>query len=155
MKMLWSISLVGAALILILELDSCSGKACYDDTNPLLNTLLLANGTGHDTSSVSLIVKGITATDTIDFVDTKSVSYFSVPLDPGNDVTTFYIVLNGVTDTAVITYERSPHLVSAECGYTFVSELTGLRTTHNIIDTLMIENNSVNLNGKRNLHLFF
>ncbi|MGB8358338.1 MAG: DUF6452 family protein [Bacteroidales bacterium] len=155
MKTIWSISLIGAALILILALDSCSGKACYDDTNPLLNTSLLANGTGHDTSCVSLIVKGMTATDTIDFVDTKSVSFFSVPLDPGNDVTTFYIVLNGITDTAVITYERSPHLVSAECGYTFVSELTGLKTTHNIIDTLMIENNSVNLNGKRNLHLFF
>jgi hypothetical protein len=36
-----------------------------------------------------------------------------------------------------------------------VSELTGLSTTHNIIDTLLIENNSVNLNGKRNLHLFY
>jgi len=155
MKTLWSVSLTGAALMLILELISCSRQACYDNTNALMNTSLLASGTGHDTSSVSLIVKGITPTDTVDFVDTKSDSHFSVPLDPGNDVTTFYIVLNGVTDTAVITYERSPHLVSAECGYTFVSELTGLNTTHNIIDTLMIIDNSVNLNGKRNLHLFF
>jgi hypothetical protein len=155
MKTLWSISLIGAVLMLILELASCSKQACYDNTDPVMNASLLASGTGHDTSAVSLIVRGMTATDTIDFVDAKSVSHFSVPLDPGNDVTIFYIILNGVTDTAVIKYDRTPHLVSAECGYTIVSELTGLSTTHNIIDTLFIENNSVNLNGKRNLHLFY
>jgi len=155
MKTLWSISLIGAVLMLILELASCSKQACYDNTDPVMNASLLASGTGHDTSAVSLIVRGMTATDTIDFVDAKSVSNFSVPLDPGNDVTIFYIILDGVTDTAVITYDRTPHLVSAECGYTFVSELTGLSTTHNIIDTILIENNSVNLNGKRNLHLFY
>ena len=155
MKTLWSISLIGAVQMLILGLASCSKQACYDNTDPVMNTSLIASGTGHDTSAVSLIVRGITTTDTIDFVDAKSVSHFSVPLDPGNDVTIFYIILDGVTDTAVITYDRTPHLVSAECGYTFVSELTGLSTTHNIIDTLLIENNSVNLNGKRNLHLFY
>jgi hypothetical protein len=121
----------------------------------MMNTSLLASGTGAEAKAENLVVTTITATDTIVFVDKTSVSSFSLPLDPGNDVSTFYIVLDGISDTAVITYTRHPHLVSAECGYTFVSELTGLRTTHNIIDTLIIENKSVNLNGKRNLHLFY
>ena len=78
-----------------------------------------------------------------------------MPLDPAVDESVFIITLNGVTDTAVIWYTRNPHLVSPECGYTLVSDITGLKTTHNIIDTLIIENKSVNLNGEKNLHLFY
>jgi hypothetical protein len=155
MKMVRSISVVSTAMTLVLLLASCAEQACYDNTDPMMNALLLESGTGVQANAESLVVTAITATDTIEFVDAKSVSSFSLPLDPGNDVSTFYIVLDGIADTAVITYTRHPHLVSAECGYTFVSELTGLRTTHNIIDTLIIENKSVNLNGKRNLHLFY
>jgi hypothetical protein len=155
MKMVRSISVVSTAMTLVLLLASCAEQACYDNTDPMMNALLLESGTGVQANAESLVVTAITATDTIEFVDAKSVSSFSLPLDPGNDVSTFYIVLDGIADTAVIIYTRHPHLVSAECGYTFVSELTGLRTTHNIIDTLIIENKSVNLNGKRNLHLFY
>jgi hypothetical protein len=155
MKMMWPISVVCVALVLVLLLTSCADQACYDNMDPMMNTSLLASGTGAEAKAENLVVTTITATDTIVFVDKTSVSSFSLPLDPGNDVSTFYIVLDGISDTAVITYTRHPHLVSAECGYTFVSELTGLRTTHNIIDTLIIENKSVNLNGKRNLHLFY
>ncbi len=155
MKMRWSISVTGAALMAVMELTSCGGQACYDDTDPMMNTSLLASGTGLEAKAATLVVTGITPTDTIDFVNKKTIAYFSVPLDPGSDATTFYIVLNGISDTAVISYTRHPHLVSAECGYTFISELTGLRTTHNIIDSLIIENKSVNLNGETNLHLFY
>jgi hypothetical protein len=142
-------------MMLVLLVASCTEQACYDNTDPMMNAFLLESGTGLTIQADSIVVTSITATDTIEFVDKTSVSSFSLPLDPGNDVSTFYIVLNGVADTAVINYIRQPHLVSAECGYTFVSELTGLRTTHNIIDTLIIENKSVNLDGERNLHLFY
>jgi hypothetical protein len=155
MKKVRSISVVSTIMTLVLLLASCADQACYDNTDPMMNAFLLESGTGATVKASSIIVTGITATDTIEFVDGKAVSSFSLPLDPGNDVSTFYIVLDGIADTAVINYIRSPHLVSAECGYTFVSELTGLKTTHNIIDTLIIENKSVNLNGERNLHLFY
>jgi hypothetical protein len=155
MKKVRSISVVSTIMTLVLLLASCADQACFDNTDPMMNAFLLESGTGATVKASSIIVTGITATDTIEFVDGKAVSSFSLPLDPGNDVSTFYIVLDGIADTAVINYIRSPHLVSAECGYTFVSELTGLKTTHNIIDTLIIENKSVNLNGERNLHLFY
>lgn len=154
MKMLQSISAVITTMMLFL-LVACAEQACYDNTDPIMNAFLLESGTGLTIQADSIVVTSITATDTIEFIDKNSISSFSLPLDPGNDVSTFYIVLNGIADTAVISYIRHPHLVSAECGYTFVSELTGLRTTHNIIDTLIIENKSVNLNGERNLHLFY
>ncbi|MRR20009.1 hypothetical protein EG827_07420 [bacterium] len=144
-----------AVASLTLCMESCSVQSCYEETDPLMNTILLTSGTGESVTADSLRVKGISPTDTIEFIDAISVSSFSLPLDPARDQSLFFITLNGITDTAVIYYTRNPHLVSPECGYTFISTITGLMTTHNIIDTLMIENNNVNLNGEKNLHLFY
>ncbi len=155
MKIVRSISVVSTIITLVLLLASCGEQACYDKTDPVMSAFLLESGTGVTVKASSIVVTGITATDTIEFVNEKAVSSFALPLDPANDVSTFYIVLDSIADTAVIYYTRRLHLVSAECGYTFVSELTGLKTTHNIIDTLIIENKNVNLNGERNLHLFY
>lgn len=155
MKRLLPIQSVAAAAVMALMLHSCSVQPCYEETDPVMNTLLLASGTGETAKSDSLRVYTYRETDTLRFVNQKGASSFSVPLDPANDVSVFMITLNGVTDTAMIRYYRVPHLVSPECGYTIVSEITGLKTTHNIIDTLIIENQSVNLDGQTNLHLFY
>ena len=143
------------SVMLAFGIASCAVQPCYEDTDPLMNTLLLTSGTGETAKADSLRVRGVTTTDTIEFVDARSTSYFSLPLDPASDQSLFYITLNGVHDTAVIFYSRHPHLVSPECGYTFISRITGLKTTHNIIDTLIIDNNKVDLNGEKNLHLFY
>jgi len=155
MNRLRSILSFSAVTVLALGLASCSVQPCYEDTDPLMNALLLTSGTGETAKADSLRIRGVTPTDTIEFIDDKAISVFSVPLDPSEDYSLFFITLNGVSDTAVVYYSRLPHLVSPECGYTFISEITGLRTTHNIIDTLIIENKSVNLNGEKNLHLFY
>ena len=146
---------ITAVMVLALGLASCSVQPCFEDIDPLMNTLLLKNGTGETAKADSLKIISISPTDTIVFVDARSVSEFSLPLDPAKDYSLFLITLNGVSDTAEIFYTRHPHLVSPECGYTFISKITGLKTTHNIIDTLIIENKSVNLNGEKNLHLFY
>ena len=146
---------ISAFMVLALGLASCSVQPCFEDIDPLMNTLLLKNGTGETAKADSLKIRVITPNDTIVFVDAKLVSDFSLPLDPSKDYSLFLITLNGVSDTAEIFYTRHPHLVSPECGYTFINNITGLKTTHNIIDTLIIENKSVNLNGEKNLHLFY
>lgn len=151
----FSITLLAVLTALAACLSSCSMQPCYEDTNPLLNTRLLVSGTGEAAETDSLRVYAYRENDTLRFINARVTSFFSVPLDPASDQSLFLITLNGVTDTAVISYSRRPHLVSPECGYTLVSEITGLRTTHNIIDTLIIENRSVNLNGETNLHLFY
>ena len=150
-----SILSIPALAAVALWLGSCSVQPCYEDTDPQVNTILLTSGTGETAKADSLRVRGISPAGTIEFVDERSVTSFSFPLDPAEDQSLYLITLNGVTDTAEIYYTRRPHLVSPECGYTFVSEMTGLKTTHNIIDTLIIENESVNLNGEKNLHLFY
>lgn len=151
----FSIPLFAVITALAASLSSCSVQPCYEDTNPMLNTLLLVSGTGETAEADSLRVYTYRETDTLRFIDARVTSFFSVPLDPAVDQSILLITLNGVTDTAFISYNRRPHLVSPECGYTLVSDITGLKTTHNIIDTLIIENRSVNLNGETNLHLFY
>jgi hypothetical protein len=155
MKMMRHIAVTGIVVTLVMSLASCTVQTCYDDIDPLMNTTLLASGTGQEVKADTIVVTGVSPTDTIEFVNSKNVASFSVPLNPGDDVSTFYITISGTADTAVIYYARHPHLVAPECGYTILSEITGLRTTHNIIDTLIIENKSVNLYGETNLHLFF
>lgn len=155
MKMIRHIIVPAIAITLLISALSCTVQTCYDDIDPLMNTLLLASGTGAVAKADSLRVIGLSdAADTV-FVSQKSVSSFSVPLDPGNDISVFRIVINGTSDTAVIRYTRRPHLVAPECGYTILSNITSLKSTHNIIDTLIINSNSVDLNGEKNLHLFY
>lgn len=153
MKRLSHITLT--AVFMAVCISSCSDQPCYEETDPLMNTVLLVSGTGEIAKADSLRVYTYRETDTLKFVRVTGASTFSVPLDPSGDESVFMITLNGITDTAWIRYIRRPHLVSPECGYTIVSEITGLRTTHNIIDTLIIENKSVNLDGQKNLHLFY
>jgi hypothetical protein len=155
MRAVRQISACGTAAVMAFVICSCSVQPCYEETDPLMNTLLLASGTGESARADSLRVRGVSATDTVEFVDARTVTSFSLPLDPASDLSLFYITVNGIHDTAVIYYPRLPHLVSPECGYTFISNITGVATTHNIIDTLIIENSKVDLDGKKNLHLFF
>ncbi len=150
-----SIFVVFIFVALALYTGACSVQPCYEETDPVMITHLLTSGTGETAKADSLRVRGISPGGILKFVDARAVSVFAVTLDPSEDHSLFVITLNGISDTAVIFYTRKPHLVSPECGYTFVSDITGLMTTHNIIDTLMIENKSVNLDGQKNLHLFY
>lgn len=152
---LLKIAFFAAFMATVISLASCSVQPCYEETDPAMITLLLTSGTGETAKADSLRVRGISPNGILKFVDSRSVSSFAVTLDPSEDQSLFYITLNGIQDTAIIYYTRRPHLVSPECGYTIVSDISGLMTTHNIIDTLMIENKSVNLDGQKNLHLFY
>lgn len=155
MHPLRQITLLLLALIIALSVESCSDKACYEEMDPLMYTSLLESGTGASKKADSVRVLAASSSGQVTLYKQNSVTFFTLPLDPANERSEFYFIVNGVSDTAVLTYTSRPHLVSAECGYTFLSELTGLRTTHNIIDTLIIENKSVNLDGEKNLRLFY
>lgn len=155
MRSLKHITVALPALIILLSAYSCSDKGCYEEMDPLMYTSLLESGTGASKKADSVRIIAVSPAGPVTLYKQNAVTFFTLPLDPANDLSEFYFIVNGVTDTAVLTYTRLPHLVSAECGYTFLSELTGLKTTHNIIDTLIIENKSVNLDGEKNLRLFY
>lgn len=142
-------------VLFILLLPACSKQACYDDTDPLVNVILLESGTGAAKKSVSLKITGLGVTPPVELVSATSVANFSVPLNPAAESTVMIILLNGVADTATISYSNFIHLVSPECGYTFYNVIKGLNTTHNIIDSLIIENKNITVDGERNMRLFY
>lgn len=152
--MRFAFHIIGLVLTPLL-ISACSTQACYDDTDPMVNIGLFASGAGTVKKSTSLNVTGVADPSSVQIFSATTVASFSVPLDPVHNTSVFIITLNGVADTAIINYTSFIHIVSPECGYTFYNEITGLRTTHNIIDSLNIENKSVTLNGERNLRLFY
>lgn len=146
--------IIGLFPILVM-VSSCSTGACYDDIDPLLNVGLFADGTEVARKADSLVIIGENFDNDTILVDEKSVSSFSLMLNPASQSVTLYIYLNDMLDTAVINYDSYPHMVSSECGYTLFNTITSLTTTHHIIDSLNIENENVTLDGKRNLRLFY
>jgi len=142
-------------VLLTLLLPACSEQACYDDTDPLVNVILLESGTGAAKNSVSLKITGLTGVSPVELVTATSVARFSLPLNPAEETSVIVIVLNGIADTATISYTNFVHMVSPECGYTFYSIVQGLNTTHNIIDSLIIENKNITVDGERNMRLFY
>ncbi len=142
-------------VFLTLLLPACSEQACYDDTDPLVNVILLESGTGAAKNSVSLKITGLTGVSPVELVTATSVARFSLPLNPAEETSVIVIVLNGIADTATISYTNFVHMVSPECGYTFYSVVQGLNTTHNIIDSLIIENKNITVDGERNMRLFY
>jgi hypothetical protein len=142
-------------VFLTLLSPACSEQACYDDTDPLVNVILLESGTGAAKNSVSLKITGLTGVSPVDLVTATSVAKFSFPLNPAEETSVIVIVLNDIADTATISYTNFVHLVSPECGYTFYSVVQGLNTTHNIIDSLIIENKNITVDGERNMRLFY
>lgn len=141
--------------LLTLLTQACSEQACYDDVDPLVNVILLESGTGAAKKSDSLKVTGLAFPSPVALVTETSVTKFSIPLNPAAETSVIVILLNGIADTATISYTTFIHLVSPECGYTFYSVIQGLNTTHNIIDSLIIENKNITVDGERNMRLFY
>ncbi len=142
-------------VLLTLLSQACSEQACYDDTDALVNVILLESGTGAAKKSDSLKITGLTFPSPVELVTETSVTKFSVPLNPAEETSVIVILLNGIADTATISYTNFIHLVSPECGYTFYSTINSLNTTHNIIDSLIIENKNITVDGERNMRLFY
>ena len=144
-----------ALAFLTLLLPACSDQACYDDTDPLVNVSFFESGTGAVLKSDSVRVMGLLPQSPTELLKLRNVSGFQLPLNPAADTAVVVIILNGVADTATISYNSFVHFVSPECGYTFYNTITGLNTTHYIIDSLIIENNNITVDGERNLRLFY
>lgn len=153
MKRLASIS--AFFIVLITAINSCTSKACLEDTIPEVTTNIYLSSTGKINSCDSIIVTAkSSARDTIITVE-KSVSVFTFTLDPSNTQSTLLFKLNNVTDTVVITYTSSPYYISSACGYTFCQKISGITCTDNIIDSLTIVNKSITIDGKSNLRLYY
>ncbi|HPT11185.1 MAG TPA: DUF6452 family protein [Bacteroidales bacterium] len=148
-------SLACLPVIIALAVTACTSANCVEDTDPLVATNIYSSVKKKTVTCDSIIVTAkSTAGDTI-ITKEKAVSLFTFTLDPANTQSTLLFKLDNVTDTVVITYTSSPYYISSACGYTICHRITALTSTDNIIDSLVLENKSVTLDGKSNLRLYY
>jgi hypothetical protein len=152
MKRLASIAFL---TVVIMAITACTSGNCVEDTVPYVTTNIYSSTKKTVVKCDSIIVTAkSTAGDTL-LTKEKSVSVFTFTLDPSNTQSKLIFKLDNVIDTVVITYTSSPYYISSACGYTICHRITDLTFTDNIIDSLVLENKSITLDGKSNLRLYY
>lgn len=77
-----------------------------------------------------------------------------LPLNPTQDVSTFYISRNGVTDTIVLRYQREQQLISPDCGPTQRFFNLVVDTALTTIDSVRLIEPELSKIGGANLEIF-
>jgi hypothetical protein len=80
-----------------------------------------------------------------------------LPLAPTMDSSRFYLLGNAglVADTLTFRYKRTPHFVSAGCGFATFFSLDTVLTTHNSVDSLQIIQKEVTTSNDTHIILHF
>lgn len=149
------VSITACFLFSITTFFSCSSGTCFEDTIPGVVTEILSSETKEVFTCDSIKVTGLSVYGDTLITDETSVSVFEFSLDPGNTLSKLVFLLDAVADTVTITYTSYPHYISPGCGYTFFNQITDIEWTDNIIDSLKIDNQSVTLDGQKNLRLYY
>jgi hypothetical protein len=111
----------------------------------------------NDTLIDSLVVYTIKDKKTPYYDGTKTkVDTIALPLSMLND-TSVYIFHFGTdgTDTLEFYYTQYTRLVTHECGFINFYNLTGIKTTHNLIDSVWIRKELVEYGNEENVKIYF
>ncbi|WP_343671315.1 DUF6452 family protein [Chitinophaga sp.] len=139
--------------------------ACEDETKSCDQTLLADLGINFRKDSLDGYIDKDTTwpkvvfyafgKDTLVKSEARSSVYFE--LDPLHDTCQYYLKLDSaaVADTLTFRYTRTPHFVSAGCGFATFSTLDTVITTYHTIDALKINNREVTSDNTTNVSLYF
>lgn len=139
--------------------------ACEDETKTCDQTLLADLGINFKKDSLDGYINKDTIwpkvtvcaldKDTLISQEARSSVYFE--LDPLHDTCRYYLKLDStaVADTLTFRYTRTPHFVSAGCGFATFSTLDTVITTYHTIDSLHINTREVTSDNTTNISLFF
>ena len=87
------------------------------------------------------------------------ITLFSLPIGYSNPEDTLYFIFKNGTylaiDTVHIKKENIPHFESVDCSASFFHNITAVRSTHNAIDSITINNPSVTYDSEtEHFHLY-
>lgn len=91
----------------------------------------------------SLTIYSIPSAAEMIYDNRKNVGRVELPLNPGEDISTFVFKFPGSSDTIQFSYERTLHLISVDCGFTMFYELSDIATTNHTISLHEISTNLV------------
>lgn len=91
-----------------------------------------------------------------------NITSFSIPISYSQDQDVFYLELRDslgnlpLMDTVTVTKEDIPHFESADCPPSFFHEITGVSSTNNAIDSVVVNNPDVNYDtSKKHFNIYF
>lgn len=150
--------LLGIALSLIASMMACSGEDCPIN-NTVAGKMVFYNHLGdpvpiNGTLSVSVVrPQG----DSIVLNLKSNASDVTIPLSYAYETDTLIFDYNGgmTYDTLYISHTNTPTLVSVACGTAMFHSLTTVRSTHHVIDTLIIKSPEVNYDERENIQVIY
>ena len=148
--------LLGLAVIGVLL--SCSTIDC--PVNSLVETKYeFYSSTGETLTFLDTLTVVTARQDGIDTVFNKgsNISSFSLPISYSHPEDVFVFRFKGdgwqTADTVWIKKEDFPHFESVDCNPLFYHDLTAVKCTHNLLDSIVIKNPSVT-NDNQVVHLY-
>ncbi len=144
-------------LMLVLMVAACSSINCPVD-NIVSTQYKILNSDGTEwklTDTMTIISTRMDGKDTSLYNQGIGISAFSIPISYSHpeDILVFHFdntIVNDsdsigihVVDTVWVKKDDYPHFESVDCNTSFFHELTGVRCTHNYIDSIVIKNTSV------------
>lgn len=172
MSMRWSVRRMGmqAARLAPVLMAGCvmAVAACSSVDCPVQNTVYTAYGlyraggvrdTLRDTLTVTTTRRD--GTDSVLLNRSVNTTAFELPMsynDPED--TLFFIVCDTlkrtVADTVYVRKDNYPHFESVDCNISFFHYVTGVRWTHNAIDSIAINKQSVDYDAStEHFHVYF
>lgn len=147
-------------LLMILAMVGCTSLDC-----PLNNTVYtkykLQGDVSQLTDTLTISTTKIEGTDSVLINKDVNVDSFSLPMSYSQDQDVLYFTVNTqnnqqFTDTVTVSKENYSHFESVDCSPAFFHTITGVKTTHNIIDSIVINNKEVNYNAtKAHFYIYF
>lgn len=148
------------ALPLVLA-SACSSIDCPVENSVYSNYALMKGDQQTDTLKDTMFVVTFLANrhDTVLFNAGIGLTSFSLPMGYTTPEDTLYFLFrNGsriVLDTVGIKKENLPHFESVDCKASYFHRLTEVRTTHNAIDSIVINSRDVDYQTTRtHFHLY-
>lgn len=139
------LTIVLSAIAGIMLMAACTSLDCSIDNVVAMN-VAVPDTVKSDTLSVYTIVNGA---DTALYTNGVAVTAVSLPMSYGSDADSYIFAFTPkdgatVADTVTVAKTNTPHFESVDCSPQFWHEIQSVTTTHNVIDSIIINSTHVN-----------
>ena len=143
----------------MLFLGACSSVDCPLNSKVMSKYCFVKPDGTPDTLKDTFTVTALEwVNDTVVFNSGINLSFFSVPMSNAKPEDVLLIsfkdtLSNVVYDTIWVEKTNYPHLESVDCNPKFFHTITNVRSTHNRIENIVINDNKVDYEPKENFHI--
>lgn len=151
-------SAIHALLTLLLTtglLTACDEEeVCDQSVYSSLNVGFYKSGDEEqDTSVQNFSCYGVGA-DSMLYDVKNNLSRLALPLNPSTGSCSFVLIFDSIPDTLTLSYDQELVFVSYPCGFAPHYSITEKYESHNVIDSIKIENSEVNPQSEENVKIY-